>query len=67
MLTFKKGSYTKGQLYELYDALSGAQLSLCMYGDSKNCDECSNTRPCKDLANVLEYIATLIPERWASK
>lgn len=67
MLTFKKGTYTKGQLYSLYDALSSAQLSLCQSGDCANCNACSNTRPCKDLANVLEYIATLIPERWSSK
>lgn len=67
MLTFKKGTYTKGQLYALYDVLSSAQLSLCKYSDCANCNACSNTRPCKDLSNVLAYISTLIPERWAFK
>lgn len=67
MLTFKKHSYTKAQLSVLYDALSAAQLSMCKSVDCNICCDCPNYRPCKDLACVLEYISTLIPERWASK
>ena len=67
MLTFKKHSYTKAQLAVLYDALSNAQLSMCNSVDCNICCDCPNYRPCKDLASVLQYIATLIPERWASK
>ena len=67
MLTFKKGTYTKAQLSVLYDALSGAQLSICKRVECTFCDTCPSYRACKDLANVLEYIATLIPERWHSK
>ena len=67
MLTFKKGTYTKEQLGVLYDALSGAQLSICKRVECHFCDTCPNHRPCKDLTSVLEYIVTLIPERWCSK
>lgn len=67
MLTFKKHSYTKAQLAVLYDALSVAQLSMCKSVDCSICCDCPNYLPCKDLASVLQYIATLIPERWASK
>ena len=67
MLTFKKHSYTKAQLAVLYDVLSAAQLSMCKSVDCSICCDCPNYRPCKDLASVLEYISTLIPERWASK
>lgn len=67
MLTLKKHSYNKAQLAVLYDAISAAQLSMCKSVDCNICCDCPNYRPCKDLASVLEYIATLIPERWVSK
>ena len=67
MLTFKKGAYTKAQLSVLTDALSAAMVSICKRSVCESCETCPNYRPCKDLASVLEYIDTLIPERWASK
>jgi hypothetical protein len=64
MLTFKKGHYSKENLYVLYSALSGAQLSICTKAGCGDCHTCKVYKPCNDIARVLEYIATLIPERW---
>lgn len=69
MLTFKKGkSYSKYELHVLYDVISDAERAIhekagcheCHACNCHECHACNCHRPCQDLANLLEYIYSLI-------
>ena len=58
MLTFRKGGYSKDELYILYDALTDARSSLrCA---ESGCDYCINRKPCEDICRCCEYVYTTL-------
>ena len=58
MLTFRKGGYSKDELYILYDALTDARSSLrCA---ESGCDYCINRKPCEDICRCCEYVSKLL-------
>lgn len=63
MLTFRKGGYSKDELYILYDALIDARSSL--HCAESGCDYCINRKPCADICRCCEYVGKLLnqPEK----
>ena len=58
MLTFKKGNYSKEELYVLCDALTDARASF--HCEETGCYGCPNNKPCADITRCREYICHLL-------
>lgn len=63
MLTFRKGGYSKDDLYILYGLLIDARSSL--HCAESGCTYCIHRKPCADISRCCEYISKLLnrPEK----